>query len=236
MATRPRRSPRYTIKFECPVEAKADIEKLTPKEWSLIFVELPESYSAVLAAAQTLVESAAGEVESLHDEIQDWHENLPDSFKDGDKGSELEECATQLEEIKDTLERVDFDDVKLEELGDDRKPTKLAVVARMEASTIASAKKRSHDVYGTITPHAIVQLISTDSKSRADRLEDAMSDVEEAKQLLETLEEKLAEEQVRQTEDSDLATKFMRAGEAVHELAEALAEVDGSNVSFPGMY
>jgi hypothetical protein len=50
------------------------------------------------------LEEANGIVEELKDELQNWLDNLPDSFREGDKGTELEEEIEKLESAISSLE------------------------------------------------------------------------------------------------------------------------------------
>lgn len=43
--------------------------------------------------------SACSEVDCLKDELQDWFDNLPEQFQSGDKGSQLEEAISQMDNI-----------------------------------------------------------------------------------------------------------------------------------------
>jgi hypothetical protein len=48
-----------------------------------------------------LVSDAFSELESLKDELQDWYDNLPESFQNGDKGSELQDAVSNLENLSE---------------------------------------------------------------------------------------------------------------------------------------
>lgn len=61
--------------------------------------------STVLGA----VEEASSLVEELKDELQDWYDNLPESFQNGEKGDELQDTISSLEEAYDTLEEISGD-------------------------------------------------------------------------------------------------------------------------------
>lgn len=64
-----------------------------------------------LAEAEQLAQQAKEIVDELKDELQSWHDNLPENFQNGDKGNELEEAVSQLEEINNNLESADFSSV-----------------------------------------------------------------------------------------------------------------------------
>ena len=57
-----------------------------------------------LSEAESMVSDAQGVVEELKDELQEWYDNLPDNFKDGDKGSQLQEAIDALESLHSNLE------------------------------------------------------------------------------------------------------------------------------------
>jgi uncharacterized coiled-coil DUF342 family protein len=67
------------------------------------------SRNARLDDARDAVQDAAQTVQELHDEMQDWYDNMPENFQNGDKGSEVQEEAEALEQLKDELEGIDFD-------------------------------------------------------------------------------------------------------------------------------
>lgn len=62
-----------------------------------------------LDEAKQMVEDAVCIVEELQQEMQDWYDNMPENFQNGDKGSEVEEEAQNLESLKDELEGIDWD-------------------------------------------------------------------------------------------------------------------------------
>lgn len=64
----------------------------------------PESRQDRLEVAMGSVSDAAAEVESLKDELQEWFDNLPENFQQGDKGQELEEAISQLDDLQSNLE------------------------------------------------------------------------------------------------------------------------------------
>lgn len=64
----------------------------------------PISRADRLEAASQLIETAKADIEELRDEIQGWYDNLPEAFQSGDKGNELEQCVSELEEIVSSLD------------------------------------------------------------------------------------------------------------------------------------
>jgi hypothetical protein len=59
-------------------------------------------------AAVEKLDEAASTVEELASEMQDWYDNLPDSFRDGEKGEQLSEAQSLLEELNGELTSFDF--------------------------------------------------------------------------------------------------------------------------------
>lgn len=55
------------------------------------------------------VADAAGTVEELKEELEQWKESLPENLQDGDKASELDEAISQLEDIHQALDGIEFD-------------------------------------------------------------------------------------------------------------------------------
>lgn len=66
----------------------------------------PESRGDRFASAQGDVSQAQLEFESLRDELQEWYDNLPETFQGGDKGSQLEEAISSLEELIDACDSI----------------------------------------------------------------------------------------------------------------------------------
>ncbi len=64
----------------------------------------PTSRADRLSQAMDAVEEARSEVESLHDEIQEWHDNLPDALQSSQKGDDLDECASALDDVMNNLQ------------------------------------------------------------------------------------------------------------------------------------
>lgn len=60
-----------------------------------------------LDAVVILIADALSEVESLHEEIEAWKEGLPENLQSGSKADELEECLSQLDELKNSLDEAD---------------------------------------------------------------------------------------------------------------------------------
>jgi len=67
---------------------------------SVTKVEHGFSLADDLMRAKATVEEAAEIVGELRSDIEQWYENLPDNFRDGDKGNELQECQSALEDLE----------------------------------------------------------------------------------------------------------------------------------------
>ena len=72
----------------------------------------PESRADRFSAAQGLVFDARSQAEELRDEVQSWFDNLPEAFQQGDKGQQLEEAISQLEEFIGHCEEAENMDVE----------------------------------------------------------------------------------------------------------------------------
>lgn len=57
-----------------------------------------------LADAMGRVSAAKDDIESLKSDIESWRDNLPDAFRDGEKGSQLEECMEALDQVISSLD------------------------------------------------------------------------------------------------------------------------------------
>jgi hypothetical protein len=58
--------------------------------------------------AQHLVAGVYSDIESLAEELRSWHDNMPENLQSGDKGTAVDEAASQLEEV--AQEDHDFDE------------------------------------------------------------------------------------------------------------------------------
>jgi len=108
----------YRLKIDVEIEAESiDGARLQAKTRvaELVKTDLGEKVERVVRAkyssradrldkARSMIEDAKGIVEELKDEIQEWHDNLPDAFRDGDKGSALEDCVSNLEQVETDIE------------------------------------------------------------------------------------------------------------------------------------
>jgi hypothetical protein len=63
--------------------------------------DAPVSRADRLSDAQAIVEG-------LRDELQEWRDNLPDNMQDGQKAQDLDEAITNLDNVIEAVENVEF--------------------------------------------------------------------------------------------------------------------------------
>lgn len=83
-------------------DARVSVSKIIPAT----------SRAARFDEAVSNVTDGKSEAEGLRDELQDWFDNLPENFQSGDKGSEIEEAISSLDEFIeacDTAENASVD-------------------------------------------------------------------------------------------------------------------------------
>ncbi len=76
------------------------------EKWQIIKLPTNEEYIKLRDQKFTkelgdLVGDAFGEFDSLKDELNDWHDNLPESFQNGDKGSQLQDAISLLDNLSE---------------------------------------------------------------------------------------------------------------------------------------
>lgn len=112
MKTRRKRTPgRYDIQITVEGPSLKSVERALKSAFGeftgkVVKIERAPSRADRLAEASGLVQDAMSEVEDLHSEIESWKDGLPENLQNGDKASELEECAAALDTIKDNLDSV----------------------------------------------------------------------------------------------------------------------------------
>lgn len=89
----------------------AEVFKVAEEQIAATKIEESPSRADRLSAAENLVDQARDIVEELREEVQGWHDNLPENLQDGDKAQEIEECASQLEQVGSNLDEAGFGDV-----------------------------------------------------------------------------------------------------------------------------
>ncbi len=60
--------------------------------------------AAHAAPMLNLAEEAGEDIESLREEMQEWYDNMPESLQGGEKGSNVESCASELGSLKDDID------------------------------------------------------------------------------------------------------------------------------------
>lgn len=101
--------------------------------------------TAYTASLGVTINDAFSEVESLRDELQDWYDNLPDSFRDGEKGDELQEAISALESVSEPQVPTSIDDLpvfRVPSISADSRADRLGdVIGALEAAEEAIAQK-----------------------------------------------------------------------------------------------
>jgi hypothetical protein len=64
-----------------------------------------------LSEAEKLISNGTSIVRELADEMSNWYESMPENLQGSDKGSQVEECASQLDEMANDLENLDFSSI-----------------------------------------------------------------------------------------------------------------------------
>lgn len=80
---------------------EADVKKIVPVS----------SRADRLSEAEGQVQDAKQTVEDLRDELQTWFDNLHENFQSGQKGMELEEAISALDDLAGELDNISFDGV-----------------------------------------------------------------------------------------------------------------------------
>ena len=65
----------------------------------------------LLSRIKSDFEEAKGIVEQAASGERDYYDNMPENMQSGDKGSDADNAATQLEEVVQSLEEFDLDDL-----------------------------------------------------------------------------------------------------------------------------
>lgn len=74
-------------------------------------VDLASSRAQRLALIEQVVADCAADVEELKEEMEEWGDSIPESLQGGGKAEEVEQAISDLEELKDNLEGLDFTSV-----------------------------------------------------------------------------------------------------------------------------
>lgn len=112
------RSPKYRLTLYVTAANINSVESRIQKHFPdtmakhcLVKVDLPNSRSERLAAAQKKVEDAKSEVEELRGELEEWYDKLPDSFQNGEQGEGMQEAIDALQELENELESLNFGNI-----------------------------------------------------------------------------------------------------------------------------
>ena len=98
---------------------------------------------------EDLLSAAQSEVESLAGELRDWHDNLPEGINSSDKATEIDEAASTLENITfpdlpDSLSTIKV--LHLPALEQDSRPKRGAEVVSMLDDAIAALNSKADDL------------------------------------------------------------------------------------------
>lgn len=98
---------------------------------------------------EDLVSAAQSEVESLAGELRDWHDNLPAGINSSDKAAEIDEAATTLENITfpdlpDAVSTIKV--LHLPALEQDSRPKRSAEVVSMLEDAIAALNSKADEL------------------------------------------------------------------------------------------
>jgi len=98
---------------------------------------------------EDLASAAQSEVESLAGELRDWHDNLPEGINSSDKAAEIDEAASTLENITfpdlpDSLSTIKV--LHLPALEQDSRPKRSAEVVSMLDDAIAALNSKADDL------------------------------------------------------------------------------------------
>lgn len=145
---------------------------------------------------ENLLSAAQSEVESLAGELRDWHDNLPEGINSSDKAAEIDEAAS-------TLERINFPDVPdglgdikvlhLPSLEQDSRPKRGAEVVSMLEDAIGALNSKledpSQDIDDAKKPEgdASPGTDETDPQEKIAEIESLVSDLEDVKGELENV-------------------------------------------------
>jgi hypothetical protein len=98
---------------------------------------------------EDLVSAAQSEVESLAGELRDWHDNLPEGINSSDKAADIDEAASTLENITfpdlpDSLSTIKV--LHLPALEQDSRPKRSAEVVSMLDDAIGALNSKADDL------------------------------------------------------------------------------------------
>ncbi len=109
-----RRTPEYLVTLRIKASTLPAIEKKAKAAFGDKLKRVEKvgrgfSRAADLNEAEEHVAAAAEIVGELKGSMEEWRDNMPDSLQGGEKYSEVEECASNLESLEDELNNINFD-------------------------------------------------------------------------------------------------------------------------------
>ncbi len=114
----------------------------------------PEAYRQLrdqrfTTTLEDLLSAAQSEVESLAGELRDWHDNLPEGINNSDKAAEIDEAASTLEnltfpDLPDSLSTIRV--LHLPALDQDSRPKRGAEVVSMLDDAIAALNSKTDEL------------------------------------------------------------------------------------------
>jgi hypothetical protein len=146
---------------------------------------------------EDIVSAAQSEVESLAGELRDWHDNLPEGINSSDKAAEIDEAASTLESINFPEVPDGLCDVKvlhLPALEQDSRPKRGTEVVSMLEDAIAALNSKADDLRQSLEDAKKAEGdAGPDEKDEADpqemiaEIESLVSDLEDVKGELENV-------------------------------------------------
>jgi hypothetical protein len=141
---------------------------------------------------EDLVSAAQSEVESLAGELRDWHDNLPDGINGSDKAAEIDEAASTLENITfpdlpDSLSTMKI--LHLPALEQDSRPKRGAEVVSMLEDAIAALNSKADELREALESGTKAEGEAGEADADKDEEIDPQEMIEEIESLANALEE-----------------------------------------------
>lgn len=74
-------------------------------------IERNPSRADRLVEIQNEIQTLNGDIEGLKEELEEWKDSLPENLQSGSKADELDEAISQLSDLYDDIDRLDFESV-----------------------------------------------------------------------------------------------------------------------------
>lgn len=71
----------------------------------------------LLLSAQSAIEEARGVIDDAANAEREYYDNMPENMQSGDRGQQADTAASKLEEVRDTLQDLDIDQM-VNDLGE----------------------------------------------------------------------------------------------------------------------